>query len=153
MSATTEQVPAFNTLVRKLGHWTESRDIEIRAHRAQVVIDLRSPHIPAGDIEITLDAERSTVKLLVADDTVVDRWDLRVTGRGGVKDHVKGNANTGRRIRLTGEIRDGEIRVNRGGVAVLSALFTREFVADARRAHRDGTPVTVVDPAAEHPGR
>lgn len=139
-----ERVAAFNTLLRRLGHWTENRSFEVRARRSQVVLDLRSPHIPEGDIEIALDTDRSTVKLLVADDTVVDQWDLRVTGRGGVKDNLQGTA--GRHVRLTGEIRNGEVRVNRGGVAVLAAMFTREFMADALKAHREGTVPTVHNP-------
>ena len=143
---TTERVAAFNTVVRRLGHWTTGREIEVRARRSQVVIDLRSPHIPDGDIEVALDTDRSSVKLLVADDTVIDQWDLRVTGRGGVKDHVK-EEGTGRRVRLTGEIRGSEVRVNRGGVAILAAMFTREFAADCRRAHREGTAPTVHNPA------
>ena len=146
MNATAiEQVPAFNTLLRRLGHWTESRNFEVRARRSQVVIDLRSPHIPEGDIEIALDVDRSTVKLLLADTDVVDQWDLRVVGRGGVKDHTPGT--TGRRVRLTGEIRGGEVRVNRGGVAILSAMFTREFATDALKAHREGSAPTVHNPA------
>jgi hypothetical protein len=41
----------------------------------------------------------------------------------------------------------GEIRVHRHGAAVLSAMFSREFVADLRRARREGRVPTVADPA------
>ena len=49
------------------------------------MIDLRSPQIPAGDIEVGLSLDHSTVKLLVADNAVIDHWDLAWTGRGKVK--------------------------------------------------------------------
>lgn len=52
-----------------------------------------------------------------------------------------------RRIRLIGKIHDGEVRVARGGVAMLAAMFTREFVDDLRRARKEGTHPTVDDPA------
>jgi hypothetical protein len=43
-------------------------------------------------------------------------------------------------------MRHGEIRVHRGGIAMLSAMFSREYVADLRRAHREGGFPTVDDP-------
>ncbi|SNR39778.1 hypothetical protein [Actinomadura mexicana] len=55
----------------------------------------------------------------------------------------------GRAIRVTGEVRHGEVRVHRGGVATLSAMFSREFVQDVRRARREGTTPSVADPAYE----
>jgi hypothetical protein len=88
------------------------------------------------------------VKLLVPDDAQVDDWNLRRTGRGRVKDAecpaVPGGA---RRIVITGQMRHSEIRVNRGGIAVLSAMCSREFLADLRQAHREQRMPTVADPA------
>ena len=49
------------------------------------MIDLRSPQIPAGDIQIDLDLDHAAVTLLVAEDTVIDQWELAWTGRGKVK--------------------------------------------------------------------
>ena len=37
--------------------------------------------------------------------------------------------------------------MNRAGVAVLSAMFSREFIEDVRRAHKEGGTPTVADPA------
>jgi hypothetical protein len=144
--ATTTRVQAHYDTVKKLGHWTDDRRFEVRARRGMVVLDLRSPRIPDGDIEIEVDLDHAMVKLLVPQDAQVDHWDLRYTGRGRVKDWTGENGD-GRTIRVTGGIRHGEIRVHRGGVATLSAMFSREFVQDVRRARREGTTPTVADPA------
>jgi hypothetical protein len=131
-----------------LGNWTASRDFEIRSRHGRVILDLRSPQIPEGDIEIDLDLDRSAVTLLVAEDAVIDQWDLAWTGGGKVKQAFHHPAaSAGRRVRLTGGIRRGEVRVHSGGIAQLSAICSREFFADARRAHADGRLPTVDDPA------
>ncbi|MEV0400997.1 hypothetical protein [Actinoallomurus sp. NPDC050550] len=147
-STDTVRVHAHYDSVKHLGHWTTSRDFEVRARRGSVVLDLRSPHILDGDIEVRVDLDHAMVKLLVPDDAVIDHWDLEWLGRGKVKDAEGAAVETpGRRIHLSGRIRHGEIRVNRAGVAVLSAMFSREFIEDARRAHKEGGTPTVADPA------
>lgn len=142
------RVQAFEAIVRKLGHWTTARIFEVRARRGDVLLDLRSPCIPAGDVEVRVDLDRSVLKLLVPDDALVDQWGLRFTHRGGVKDAHGRGALAGRRIRLTGRVDRGEIRVRRSGAAVLSAIFTREFLADVRASRAAGHQPTVADPAA-----
>jgi hypothetical protein len=148
----TVHVQAHYSTNRKLGHWTTGRRFEVRAMRGGVVLDLRSPQIPAGDIEIVLTADHSMVKLLVPDDAVVDAWDLDIVGRGRVKDGPFEETPASRRIKITGQLRHGEVRVRRGGIAVLAAMFTREAVADFRRANREGTYPTVIDPGNTPPG-
>ncbi|WP_067905302.1 hypothetical protein [Actinomadura chibensis] len=140
------RVHAHYRTVKKLGHWTAARRFEVRARRGMVVLDLRSPRIPDGDIEIEVNLDHSMLKLLVPQDADIDHWDLSYPGRGRVKDWT-GENGAGRRVRITGEIRHGEIRVHRGGIATLSAMFSREFVQDVRRARREGTEPTVADPA------
>ena len=49
-------------------------------------------------------------------------------------------------VRLTGHADHSEIRVHRGGMAVLSAMFSRAFVQDLRQARRNGGYPTVDDP-------
>jgi hypothetical protein len=71
---------------KRLGNWTTARGFEVRARRGVAVLDLRSPDIAAGDVEVRADLDHALLKLLVADDAVVDHWDLRITGRGRVKD-------------------------------------------------------------------
>jgi hypothetical protein len=140
--------------LKRLGDWTVADRFEVRARRGSVVVDLRSPHIPAGELVVDLDLDRAMVKLLVPEDAVVEYRDVEWTGRGKVKDGAgqqaakKGAAAEGaRRVTLTGRIHDGEVRVHRGGVAILSAMFSREYLDDLRRAHKTGTLPTVDDPA------
>jgi hypothetical protein len=141
------RIHADHRTEKRLGTWTTSRDFEIRSRHGRVILDLRSPQIPEGDIEINLDLDRSAVTLLVAEDAVIDQWDLAWTGGGKVKQTFHHPAaSAGRRVRLTGGIRRGEVRVHSGGIAQLSAICSREFFADARRAHADRGLPTVDDP-------
>ena len=79
---------------------------------------------------------------------VIDHWGLAWTGTGKVKQTYHHNpAGTGRRIRLTGQVRHGEVRVQSGGIARLSAIASREYLADARRAYAEGSTPTLDDPA------
>jgi|HubBroStandDraft_6_1064221.scaffolds.fasta_scaffold100140_2 hypothetical protein len=148
-SATEQAVPirAHNTVAKQLGHWTDRRQFDVRASRSTVVLDLRSPQIPAGEIEISLDADHAIVKLLVNDGAVIDHGDVRRIGRGRIKDWTGSTAACGRRIVLTGELRDAEVRVHRGGIAILSAMCSREYLADARQARREGRFPTIDDPS------
>jgi len=144
---TVVKVESFSANVRKLGDWTDSGSFEVRARNGYALLDLRSPRIPEGDIVVRVQASRSAIKLLVPEDAVIDQWDLRITGRGTVKDW-ESQGKTGRRIRLVGEIHNGEVRIARGGIAILTAMFSKEFIEDCVRAHREGGRVTVHDPAA-----
>jgi hypothetical protein len=141
------RIPASYTVAKRLGNWTTERQFQVRAHRGQAVLDLRSPQIPAGDIEVDLDLDHAMLKLLVADDAVIDDWDLRRIGRGRVKDAEAPEATGGRRIVVTGQMRNAEIRVHRRGIAILSAMCSRAYLADLRRAHKEGGFPTVDDPA------
>ena len=85
---------------KRLGNWTTRRDFEIRSRHGRVVLDLRSPQIPDGDIQVALDLDRAAVTLLVAEDAVIDQWDLAWTGGGEVKQTFHHPAaSTGRRVR------------------------------------------------------
>ncbi|MFD0361510.1 hypothetical protein ACFQZZ_08645 [Nocardia sp. GCM10030253] len=130
----------------RLGNWTDAIAFDITARHGAVVIDLRSPQI-TGDIELRADLDHAMVELLVPDDAVIDQTDLEWTGRGRVKDFARPKDAAGRVIRLTGTSTRSEFRVHRAGIAVLSAMFSREFFEDARRANREGRTPTVADPA------
>ena len=144
------RVEAYNANVKKLGDWTGANRFEVKARSGYALLDLRSPRIE-GDIEVHVQANRSAIKLLVPEDAAIDQWDLTVTGRGKVKDwEAPSAAATGRRIRLVGDLHKSEVRVNRGGVAILAAMFSREFVEDCKRARREGGRLTVHDPADRH---
>ncbi|WP_441248194.1 hypothetical protein [Kitasatospora sp. McL0602] len=89
------------------------------------------------------------VKLLVDDSTAIDSRSLRWTARGKIKDSWSSSADgkgTGRRIRLSGSATNSEIRIHRGGIAVLSAMCSRAYVQDLLRAHRTGGMPTIDDP-------
>jgi pimeloyl-ACP methyl ester carboxylesterase len=145
--ATPIQIHAVHASEKRLGNWTTARTFQIRAEHAQIMIDLRSRQIPGGDIELDLDLDRSTVKLLVAENAVIEQRDLAWTGRGKVKQTYHIPTSAGRRIRLTGQVRYGEIRVHSGGIAQLSAIASRDFLTEARRAHAEGRTPTLDDPA------
>jgi hypothetical protein len=80
-TVTPDRIHADHGSQKRLGNWTTARAFEVRARRSLVVIDLRSPQIPAGDIEVHLDLDHSTIKLLVAGAAVIDNG-TRLTGRG-----------------------------------------------------------------------
>ncbi|WP_327112379.1 hypothetical protein OHB12_28505 [Nocardia sp. NBC_01730] len=134
--------------VKRLGDWTDATRFEVTARYGALVLDLRSPRIAGGgDIEVHADLDHAMVKLLVPDDAVIEQTALRWTGRGRVKDMARPRDAAGRVVRLTGSGLKSEFRVHRGGIAVLSAMFSREFFEDARRANREGLHPTLADPA------
>jgi hypothetical protein len=138
-------IRAHKRSVRRLGHWTSARNFDIRASRGAVVLDLRSTQIAPGDIEVQLDIDHAMVKLLVPDDAIVDHDDVRRVGRCGFVDWSGTPAPGGRRIRVVGEMRRSELRINRGGIAIVSAMFTREYVDDLRRAFKGTQPTSLKD--------
>ena len=77
----------------------------------------------------------------------MDHWDLDWSGRGQVKDDQRPAGPGGRRVRLAGQADSSEIRVHRGGMAALSAMFSRTFARDLRQARKNGGYPTVDDPA------
>ncbi len=155
-TATVERVHADHAVVKRLGNWTRARRFEVRARTGLVVLDLRSPDLP-DEVEVRLELQRATVKLLVPDDAQVEHWDLRWTARGRVKDAQPAEATAGanagrpaagiRRVRLSGVSTNSEVRVRRAGVAILTAMCSREYLRDLRLAHKTGGHPTVDDPA------
>jgi hypothetical protein len=133
-----EQVRAHRRSVRKLGTWTRARHFDIRAGRGSVVLDLLLPEIEPGEITVELDLDHATVILLVPDGARISDEELRRVGRGRVEDWTGAASPDGRPIRLIGELRDAEIRIHRGGIAVLRLLLSREHRAQVRQAHREG---------------
>ncbi|MFJ6838270.1 hypothetical protein [Streptomyces sp. NPDC091209] len=145
----TERIHSDHDLVKHLGNWTEAGRFEVRARQGAAVLDLRSPDLP-DDVEIHLDMDRAMVKLLVDDDATVDHWDLSWTARGKIKGSrspATGAGTAGRRVHLSGSAANSEIRIHRGGIAILSAMFSRAYVQDVRHAHKTGGVPTIDDPA------
>ena len=141
----TVQIRAHGQSVRRLGRWTAARRFDVRASRGSVVLDLRSPHLEPGDIEICLDVDHAMVKLLIPEGATVDHGDVGRVGRCGFVDWSGSPAPWGRLIRVTGEMRRSELRINRGGIAIVSAMLTGEYLADLRRAFRDNHVSSLAD--------
>ena len=106
-TTTPVRIAANHAVTKRLGNWTTGRHFQVHAHRGVAVLDLRSAQIPGGDIEVEAELDHATLKLLVADDAVIDDWGLRLTGRGRVKDAPGPQQPAGRRILVTGELRGG----------------------------------------------
>ena len=134
----TVRIRANRRVVKELGTRKTGRRFDIHASHGLVVLDLLLGDIEPGDIEIALDIDHATVKLLVPDGAAIDDDDLRRVGSGRVKDWTGTAAPGGRRITLVGEMRNAEVRVHRGGVALLSLLASRETRRQAREAHHAG---------------
>ena len=132
------QIRAHSGTVKKLGQWTTQREFDLAASYGSVVLDLVLPRVEPGEIDIHVDLDHAMVKLLVPDGANIDHDDLHRIGRGRVKDWTGMSAPAGRQIKLRGELRDSEIRVHRGGVAILSLLVSRASRKAVRQAHRDG---------------
>ncbi|WP_326771423.1 hypothetical protein [Streptomyces sp. NBC_01445] len=150
----TERIHCDHDLVKHLGSWTAASRFSVKARHGAAVLDLRSPGLP-GDIEIHVDMDRAMVKLLVDDSTAIDHWNLRWTARGKIKDSrpqssSTGDKETGRRIHLSGSATNSEIRIHRGGIAILSAMFSRAYVQDVGRANKTGGVPTIDDPTRGH---
>jgi hypothetical protein len=140
-----ERLHVDHGVTKRLGRWTSASQFDVRVRSGVLVLDLRSPEV-TGNVELCLDLHRSTVKLLLAEGDQVDHWGLGWSGRGRVKDDQRPAEPGGRRVRLSGCAENSEIRVHRGGMAALSAMFSRAYVQDLRQARRNGSYPTVDDP-------
>ena len=140
-----ERLHVDHAVAKHLGRWTSASRFDARVRCGVLVLDLRSPDVK-GDVEVRLDLRRSTLKLLLAEGDQVDHWDLDWTGRGQVKDDQRPAGPGGRLVRLAGQADNSEVRVHRGGMAALSAMFSRAFAQDLRQARKNGGYPTVDDP-------
>ncbi len=138
ITADTEQIRAHHRSIRRLGSWTSARRFDVRASRGSILLDLLLPEIEPGEITVDLDIDRATVILLVPDGAQIDDSDLRRVGRGRIKDWTGVGSPDGRTIRLTGEMRNAEVRIHRGGIAILRLLLARSSRNDVRRARKQG---------------
>jgi hypothetical protein len=132
------QICAHNRSVRQVGPWTTARRFDVRASHGSVVLDLLLPELEDGEITVELDVDHSTVILLVPDGAVIDDDDLRRVGRGRVKDWTGVASPDGRKIKLTGEMRKAEVRIHRGGVALMRLVLSGRSRDHVRQARRQG---------------
>ncbi|MBJ6999532.1 hypothetical protein ACFY5K_03785 [Streptomyces griseofuscus] len=143
---TTERITTNGTVTKRLGKWTDADTFDVRGQDAGIVLDLRAPEVPQ-DVRITVNLRHSTLKLLVGDGDVLDDGDITWPAKGRLKDTQGPDGKGGRRIHLYGTAADSEIRVHRGGVAVVSAMLSREYLNDARQALKEHRHTTVDDPS------
>lgn len=140
MMTTSDQpvrVRAHRSVSKNFGAWTTSRHFDVRASRGLVVLDLLLPELEAGEIVIDLDVDHALVKLLVPDGAIIDDDDLRRVGNSRVKDWTGVASQGGQVIRLTGELRRGEVRVHRGGIAIVGLVLAGKW-REVRAAHSTG---------------
>jgi hypothetical protein len=132
------RVRANHTVDKQLGEWTTGHHFDVRANHGAVVLDFLLPQIGPGEIVVNLDVDHAMVKLLVPDGTLVDDDDLRRIGRARVKDWTGTASPSGRVVRLVGQMRHGEVRVHRGGIAIVGLVLAgkRHDVQRARKAGR-----------------
>jgi hypothetical protein len=133
-----ERLRAHHRSIRRVGAWTSARRFDVRASRGSVMLDLLLPELEPGEITVELDIDHSTVILLAPDGTNVNDEELRRVGRGRVKDWTGVGSQDGRTLTLTGEMRSAEVRIHRGGIAILRLLLSRSSREALRRAQREG---------------
>jgi hypothetical protein len=143
-----QRIHIDHDITKRLGNWTRAHRFEVRARNSVVVLDLRSPDVP-DHVEVDLDAYHTTIKLLVAEDAVLEHWDLRFTGKGRIKDGAGGSEGSAHRVKLSGSMTDGEIRIHRGGVAIVSAMLSREYLQDLLQARKEHRYPTIDDPTRD----
>lgn len=137
------EIVADHAVLRRLGHWTTAGSVKVRARRSTVLIDLRSPGL-ADDLDVFVQLDHATVTLLVRDHSAVDAHALTWSGRGRV--HDEGGAGDDGRVRVSGHVHDGQIRVRRAGFAQVTAMLTREYLAELWSSRRTGRYPTIDDP-------
>ncbi|WP_433670908.1 hypothetical protein ACQP06_05425 [Nocardia sp. CA-136227] len=148
----TVKIHTDHDTTKHLGDWTDAAAFQVKVRYGSAVLDLRSPRIAGdGEIAIHADLDHAMVKLLVPEDAVIDASELSWTGRGRVKDMTRPRQVAGRVIRLTGSATTSEFRIHRGGIAILSAMFSREFLAEAKGPDRETRVPALLDP--EHAAR
>jgi hypothetical protein len=130
-------IRADRCVTKRLGEWTTASQFDVCTSAGLVLLDFLLPRIDTDQIEVHLDVDHGLVTLLVPDGTRIVQDDLRWMGPGHVRDWTGAASPGGRTIHLGGEVRWGDVRVRRGGVAVLSLLKQGQAGA-VRRAYRDG---------------
>jgi hypothetical protein len=131
------QVRADRCVTKRLGEWTTSSRFDVSATSGVVVLDFLLPRIDAERIDVRLDIDHGLVTLLVSEGTRVEQDGLRWIGPGHLRDWSGAPSPDGLTVHLEGEVRWGDVRVRRGGVAILS-LLKHGQVGAVRHSYRGG---------------
>lgn len=117
-AAPAAQVPASTRLALSFGHlerignWQIPRRLDLDLNLASAYLDLRTSPIPAGGMEIRLQADRSKIVLAVPADASVVTEEVGLH-RGKVVHRDRPSAPGGPVIRLTGDLRGSKLTVRR----------------------------------------
>lgn len=136
-SAPDVQVRADRCVTKRLGEWTTASRFDVSTTSGVVVLDFLLPRIDAERIDVRLNIDHGLVTLLVPDGTRIEQDELRWVGPGHLRDWSGAPSPDGLTVRLEGEVRWGDVRVRRGGVAILG-LLKHGQVGAVRRSYRDG---------------
>jgi hypothetical protein len=137
---TTEMLPtqvihADHEIVKHLGHWSTASSFDVRARYASVVIDLRSPQLPA-DLAVHLELAHASITILTDEHAAIDAREISWIGKGRVK-NLEPSEKVGT-VTITGKSEDSEIRIQRAGVAQLTAMLSRAYLAELAQTRKTG---------------
>ena len=59
-------------MVERFGAWLVPQEVTVELRHSTCTLDLRTPTLPAGGVTIAVQARHSSIKVLVAEDAVVD---------------------------------------------------------------------------------
>jgi hypothetical protein len=100
--------------LERVGAWPIPRHLTLDLTFASAFLDLRAGALPAGGLEIWLQAERSKIVLAVPADAPVTSEEVG-RHRGKVVHRGRPGVLTGPAIRLTGDLRRSKLTVKRPG--------------------------------------
>ncbi|WP_243063392.1 FAD-dependent monooxygenase [Humibacter sp. RRB41] len=117
--------------LRRLGAWSATRRYTVRADRSRIVLDLREACRRFTGVTVTAELVETTLILLVEDGTQV-RNEVEWSGKGTFKDRWGHGENGAGTLTVLGSAQGSEVRIHRGGVAVLDDLTSWERLRELR---------------------
>ena len=66
------RLAASHGMIERMGAWLVPQEVTVELRHGTCTLDLRTPSLPAGGVTIAVQARHSSIKVLVAEDAVVD---------------------------------------------------------------------------------
>lgn len=107
-------IRAHGSSVQRTGRWVVPSKVVVKTRLSSPLLDFRHATLTTSDVEIALDCNLGTVKLVVPDGTAIVADDL-VTEFGQVKIRVRESPSPPLRLRLTGRTGFSSVIVRRSG--------------------------------------
>lgn len=107
-------IRAHGSSPKREGRWTVPPRVVVEAKMGSPFLDFTDAQLQSRDVEIAVDLNMGTLKLVVPDGTSINDVDL-ITKFGSIKNKVRASADPPLRIRLTGETNFGSVVVRRAG--------------------------------------